>query len=393
LLDKFLITHFLGSRKEFNMIPRKIGPQITERFFRGKAIIVLGPRQSGKTTLMRSILAGYQDDYITFNGDEPDIRDMFQNATSTKLKALIGNKRIVFIDEAQRIAEIGLSVKLLVDNYPDIQVLVTGSSSLELSGQIREPLTGRKFEYFLFPLAYQEMSDHLGRLEEDRSVSHRLVYGCYPEVVVSPGQEIEILKLLADSYLFKDLFNLEQIKKPPLLGKIIRALAFQVGSEVSYNEISQLVGADNQTVEKYIDLMEKAFIIHRLPALKRNLRNEIKRGVKIYFWDNGILNAVLGNFNQISSRDDVGKLWENYVISERKKYLANNAIHARSYFWRTVSRQEIDYIEEFSARFSAYEIKWNPHRKVGFSRSFVDNYPIKETSCVNPRSLGDWIGG
>ncbi|MBW6514479.1 MAG: ATP-binding protein [Candidatus Syntrophosphaera sp.] len=375
------------------MIPRTIASQVRARFFRGKAIIILGPRQSGKTTLVRSLLADYPDEFITFNGDEPDIRELFQAATSTKLKALIGNKRFVFIDEAQRIPEIGLCVKLMVDNYPDIQVIVTGSSALELTGRIREPLTGRKYEFFLFPLAYQEMLDLQGRIEEDRSLPHRLVHGYYPEVVVSPGQEIEILKLLTDSYLFKDLFNLEQIKKPPLLDKIIRALAFQIGNEVSYNEIAQLVGADNQTVERYIDLMEKAFIIHRLPALKRNLRNEIKRGVKVYFWDNGILNAVLGNFNGINSRSDVGPLWENYVISERRKFLGNNAIHARSYFWRTTAQQEIDYIEERDAAFSAFEIKWNPERKVMFSRSFLENYPLSQTLGVNPRTLGDWIGG
>jgi len=224
-------------------------------------------------------------------------------------------------------------------------------------------------------------------------IGQRLVFGYYPEVVTKPAEQMEILKLLADSYLFKDLFNLEQIKKPPLLDKIIRAVAFQVGNEVSYNEIAQLVDADRQTVEKYLDLMEKAYIIHRLPALKRNLRNEIKRGIKIYFWDNGILNAVIGNFNEISSRQDLGVLWENFVISERRKFLANNSIYARSYFWRTTLKQEIDYIEELNASFSAAEIKWNPKIKVSFSKSFIENYPISETRVINPKNLAEWIGG
>jgi hypothetical protein len=309
------------------------------------------------------------------------------------LKSLLGKSRIVLIDEAQRIPEIGICIKLLVDNYPDLQVIATGSSALDLSDSLKEPLTGRKYELMLYPLSYQEMLDEHGRLTEDRSLSHRLVFGLYPEVVCSPGDEIEILKLLADSYLFKDLFNLEQIKKPPLLEKIIRALAFQVGNEVTYNEIAQLVGADNQTVEKYIDLMEKAFIIHRLPALKRNLRNEIKRGTKIYFWDNGILNAIIGNFNPISARTDIGALWENFVISERRKYMSNNRIYARNYFWRTTAKQEIDLIEEFNARFSAYEIKWNPQRKTSLSKTFIENYPIDNTALINPTNLGDWIGG
>ena len=374
------------------MITRIISTQFKDKFFKGKAIIVYGPRQSGKTTLVNTILQDYTGQYVKFNGDEPDIRELFANATSTKLKALIGKHKIVFIDEAQRIEEIGMGIKLIVDNYPEIQVIATGSSAFELSGKLKEALTGRKFEYHLFPISYQEMLLDSGRLNEDRLITHRLIYGYYPEVVTSPGHELELLKLLADSYLFKDLFLLEQIKKPPLLEKLIRALAFQVGNEVSYNELARLVGADNQTVEKYIDLMEKAFIIHRLPALKRNLRKEISRGMKVYFWDNGILNAIIGNFNELSSRSDVGALWENFVISERRKYLANNGIYARSYFWRTVQQQEIDYVEEMNAAFSAYEIKWSHTRKVSFSKPFIENYPILETGVISPKTMGDWIG-
>ncbi|MDZ4122490.1 MAG: ATP-binding protein, partial [Candidatus Cloacimonadaceae bacterium] len=364
------------------MINRVLKDQIAERLFKGKAIILYGPRQSGKSTLVASIVKEHIEHTISFNGDEPDVRALFSNATSVRLKSMIGKCRIVLIDEAQRIPEIGICIKLLVDNYPDIQVIATGSSALDLSDSLKEPLTGRKYEFMLYPLSYQEMLEEHGRLTEDRLLSHRLVYGLYPEVVCTAGDENEILKLLADSYLFKDLFNLEQIKKPPLLEKIIRALAFQVGNEVTYSEIAQLVGANNQTVEKYIDLMEKAFIIHRLPALKRNLRNEIKRGTKIYFWDNGILNAIIGNFNPISARTDNGALWENFVISERRKHLSNNRIYARNYFWRTTAKQEIDLIEELNARFSAYEIKWNPQRKTSISKTFIENYPIDHTALI-----------
>lgn len=375
------------------MINRTIWDQIEARMFKGKAIILYGPRQSGKTTLINSILKDHTEPSVSFNGDEPDIRDLFANATSTRLKSLIGKSKIVLIDEAQRIPEIGICIKLLVDNYPEIQVIATGSSALDLSGSIKEPLTGRKFELMLYPLSYQEMLNHHGRITEDRLLPHRLILGLYPDVVCTSENEIEILKLLADSYLFKDLFNIEQIKKPPLLEKIIRALAFQVGNEVTYNEVAQLVSADNQTVEKYIDLMEKAFIIHRLPALKRNIRNEIKRGTKIYFWDNGILNAIIGNFNPLSSRTDAGALWENFVISERRKFLVNHQIYSRSYFWRTTAKQEIDYIEEHNARFSAYEIKWNPLRKAAISKSFIEKYPMDTTMVINPANLGDLIGG
>ncbi len=382
----------MGKKAKGNlMIPRAVSGRIRERFFEGKAIILLGPRQSGKTTLINSLLQEFPGQFKTFNGDEPDVRDLFREASSTRLKSLAGEARIIFIDEAQRIPEIGLCIKLLVDNYPDLQVVASGSSAFELGGLLREALTGRKYEFFLYPLSYGEMASLSGHMEEDRLIPHRLVYGYYPELVVKQGREEELLRLLADSYMFKDLFNLEQIKKPPLLEKIVRALALQVGQEVSFSELARLVGADNQTVEKYVDLMEKAFIVHRLPALKRNLRNEIKRGVKFYFWDNGLLNATIGNFNAVSSRSDVGPLWENFAVSERKKYLANQAIYTRSYFWRTTQQQEIDYIEEHNSRFSAYELKWNPARKVTFSRPFIENYPIHETGTINPKTLWNWI--
>jgi predicted AAA+ superfamily ATPase len=373
------------------MIQRLLSKVIGEHLFRGKAIVIYGPRQSGKTTLINQLLNSLNLPVIRYNGDEPDIRELLSNPTSTILKSMIGDNRIVFIDEAQRIPDIGISIKLLVDNYPEIQVITTGSSAFELTGKIKEPLTGRKFEYTLYPLCYEEMVKQHGQITEDRLIPHRLTYGYYPEVVTTSGNKREILNLLADSYLFKDLFLLEQVKKPPLLGKIIRALAFQVGQEVSYNEIGKLVDADRQTVEKYIDLLEKAFIIFRLPALKRNLRNEIKRGMKIYFVDNGILNSVIGNLNELSMRGDVGALWENYVISERRKHLANHLFYANCYFWRTVQQQEIDYIEEIDGRFYAYEVKWNPAKIAKFNRIFLDTYQVESSQTINPQTLGKWL--
>jgi predicted AAA+ superfamily ATPase len=373
------------------MIQRIIADQIKDRFFKGKAIIILGPRQSGKTTLVNAILTDFPGTFIRFNGDEPDIREILSTATSPALKSLIGKNRIVFIDEAQRIPEVGLCIKLLVDNFPELQVIATGSSALDLSGKIREPLTGRKYEFTLYPISYQEMVMHHSKLKENRLLEHRLVYGYYPEVITKPDEQRELLSLLADSYLYKDLFLLEQIKKPPVLEKIVRALAFQVGNEVSNNEIAGLVNADRQTVEKYINLLEKAFIIHRLPSLKRNLRNEIKRGTKVYFQDNGILNSVIGNFNPLNSRTDIGTLWENFAISERRKYLANNRINANCYFWRTTQQSEIDYIEEKDAAFSAFEVKWNPKKKAQFSKSFLQSYPLAESRIINPKSFPEWV--
>lgn len=373
------------------MIQRQISSQIKERFFQGKAIIITGPRQTGKTTLVNALLGEFPGQFTKFNGDEADVREAFQNATSTALKALIGDKRIVLIDEAQRIAEIGLCIKLLVDNYPEIQVIATGSSALDLNSKIKEPLTGRKFEFTLLPLSFAELVNNYGKLEEARMIPHRLIWGCYPEVVTSASRQRELLSLLSDSYLYKDLFLLDQIKKPPVLEKIIRSLALQVGREVSYTELGRTVGADNETVEKYISLMEKAFILFRLPALKRNLRNEIKRNVKVYFYDNGILNSIIGNYNPISARTDIGMLWENHVIAERKKYLTYNRIQPGSYFWRTTQQSEIDYIEESEGTFSAYEIKWNPGKKHQFAKAFIDNYPIKESKIINSATFPAWV--
>ena len=280
-----------------------------------------------------------------------------QEVTSSRLKTIIKGNRIVYIDEAQRISNIGLTLKLITDQIPEVQVIATGSASPGLNSSIAEPLTGRKFEFTLPPLSFSELASYYGLLEERRFLEHRLIYGSYPEVVTSSGREEELVKLLAGSYLFKDLLTLEGIKKPALLEKIVKALALQLGSEVSFNEIGQLTGADNHTVEKYIDLLEKAFVIFTLPAYSRNIRNEIKKSRKIYFLDNGIRNAVIGNFLAPSSRTDTGALWENYLVSERRKITDNKGVQAAAFFWRTTQQQEIDYIEEQEEGLYACEFK------------------------------------
>ncbi len=373
------------------MIERDILSFVREKLFQGKALIVFGARQTGKTTLVNMLLDKIDYKSIIFNGDEPDIRDLLSNTTSTRLKSLIGNKEIVIIDEAQRISDIGLTIKLIVDNLPEIQVIATGSSSFELSGVIKEPLTGRKYEYILLPLSFSEMTSHHGVIEEKRLLEHRLIFGYYPEIVTTMGQEKELLHLLTDSYLYKDLFLLEQVKKPQLFEKIAKSLAFQIGNEVSYNEIAQLVGADNETVEKYIDLLEKAFIVFRLPALKRNMRNEIKRGMKVYFYDNGIRNSLISNFNLANTRTDIGHLWENFVVSERRKYLNNKRIYANTFFWRTLQGQEIDYIEEIDGKFTAYEIKWSKERPSKQIKSFIEGYKVDKINTINPDNIATYL--
>ena len=366
-------------------ISRKIIEWIEGRLFRGKAIILLGPRQSGKTTLIQTILERSGEKHLMLNADEPDVRELLQEATSTRLRTIIGVHRIVCVDEAQRIPNIGLTLKLMTDQIPDVQVIATGSSSLELNAGIAEPLTGRKFEYRLYPLSFAELAAHHGLMEERRFLDHRLIYGSYPEIVTSPGQEEELVRLLADSYLFKDLLNLDGIKKPALLEKILKALALQIGSEVSFHEIGQLTGSDSHTVERYIDLLEKVFVLFRLPAYSRNVRNEIKKGKKIYFIDNGIRNALIGNFLPLASRTDVGALWENYLVSERLKLIRNEGIYASGFFWRTTQQQEIDYVEEREQNMSAYEFKWNPKkREPVFLKRFCERIRKRKRTGLRP---------
>jgi len=374
------------------MIGRELAEQIKQHFFKGKAIILFGPRQCGKTTLMEAILASQKESVLSLNGDEADIRDLLSNTTSTRLQSIIANHKIVFIDEAQRIPGIGLTLKLFTDQINDVQVIATGSSAFELADKTNEPLTGRKFEFQLFPLSFGEMVKHQGLIDEKRMLEHRLIFGSYPEIVTSTGMEQKLLKLLTESYLFKDLLMLEQIKKPSLLDKLLKALALQLGNEVSNNELAQLTSADAGTIDKYLDLLEKVYVIFRLPAYSGNVRNEIKKGKKIYFYDNGIRNAVIGNFNLLNSRTDVGALWENYLISERMKYLSYKEIHRPKYFWRTTQQQEIDYIEEEGKKLMAFEIKWNPKAKVKIPLTFLKAYPDNEAVFLTPHNYENFLG-
>lgn len=373
------------------MIFRQIEEQLKKKMFKGKALLVFGPRQVGKTTLVKDFLKKRKENFLFYNGDEADVREFLSNTTATRLKTLFGDNKIVFIDEAQRIKDIGLTLKIITDLLEGVQVIATGSSAFELANHTQEPLTGRKYEFFLHPFSFAEMVKHHGFLEERRQLEQRLVFGYYPEVVEKKGEEVEHLKLLANSYLYKDLLILEQLKKPSLLGKILKALAFQVGSEVSVNELSQTVGADNHTIEKYLDLLEKAFVIFSLQAYSRNLRNEIRKGRKIYFYDVGVRNTIIGNFNGIGSRTDIGPLWENFIISERMKYLSYNNIDAERYFWRTTQQQEVDYIEVINGKMYAWEFKWNANKKTRFPKTFLNAYAGVETGFVSPDNMEEFV--
>lgn len=374
-------------------IERSILNRLKENCFKQKVIILIGPRQVGKTTLLKKLQKELNVESKWLNADEADIRQEFVQAnTSTRLLQLIGsNSKLVFIDEAQQIPEIGMKLKLLIDNFPDIQIIASGSSALDLQNQTNEPLTGRKKEFYLFPLSFQELSNHNSVLEEKRIVNTRLIYGTYPEVVNNPGNEKEVLTEIANSYLYKDILMLDGIRKASILEKLLQALAFQVGSEVRYHELARTIGnIDPTTVEKYIDLLEKTFVIFKLPGLNRNVRNELKKGKKYYFFDNGIRNVLISNFNQINLRQDIGPLWENYLIAERYKYNSYNQIYANKYFWRTKDQAEIDYIEERDGNLNAFEIKWTP-KNVRFPKSFQEAYPNNICKVLNKENYTDFL--
>ena len=356
------------------MIVRKQLDYAMERLFKGKAFIVFGPRQTGKTTFVEQLLAKIDKNTLYLNGDDADTRENLAKPNAVQLAQLLEGYEVVFIDEAQRINEVGLLIKIIVDRIKDVQVIATGSSAFELSGKINEPLTGRKYEMMLLPFSYAEMVGHTDFLTEERLFEQRLIYGSYPEVINNIQHAEEHLKLLVDSYLYKDLFALEDVKKPQLFEKIVKALALQIGSEVNFSELAQLVKADQKTVERYIDLLEKTFVIFSLPAWAGNVRNEIKKGRKVYFYDNGVVNAVTRNFTPLANRNDIGALFENYMIGERVKYLHQNQIEVSSFFWRTTQQQEIDYVEKRGKDLLAVEFKWNENKKVRIPTTFTQAY-------------------
>ena len=374
------------------MITRSLQNTISEKIGKGKALIILGPRQVGKSTLINQITDTRTESKIYLDCDNNDVKKALTDASINQLKRIIGKNEIVIIDEAQRVKNIGLTLKIITDQLKPKQLLISGSSSFELSNKINEPLTGRKFEYNLFPFSLKELVDHYGFLEESRNLENRMVFGMYPDVINNPGNEVEILKNLSGSYLFKDVFAFQDLRKSEFLESLLEAIALQLGSEVSYNELAQILGSNPHTVQKYIGLLERAFVIFRLRSFNRNVRNEIKKSRKIYFYDNGIRNAIINNYSLLNQRTDVGALWENFVVSERMKYLSYNKIYSSRFFWRTTQHQEIDYIEDYNGQLKAYEIKWNPNKKVRFPKTFTNNYPNAKLQTINPDIIWDFVG-
>lgn len=370
------------------MYSRLISDRIIKRIDSGKAIVVIGPRQVGKTTLIESILESKE--YLLLDGDDPKTRMLLTEPNTEQIRTIIGKYKYVFIDEAQRIEGIGLTMKIITDRFKDVQLFTSGSSSFDLSNKINEPLTGRKWEYQLFPVSWEEYENHHGFLFSEQNLENRLLYGFYPDVLNNAGDEISILRNLVNSYLYKDILSYADIRKPEVLDKLVQALALQIGSEVNYSELAQIVNVDKNTIIKYIDILQKGYIIFNLNSFSRNVRNEIKTNKKIYFYDNGIRNMVIGNFNPIELRTDKGALWENFLISERIKQIEYKQSLARTYFWRTKQQQEVDFVEDNGGKILGYEFKWKKKKNQKLPKTFTETYNA-ESKVIDIDNFRDFV--
>lgn len=367
------------------IITRSIASQVREAMEPGKIVVIYGPRQVGKTTLVQQILTHFQpDESLYINADQLKYRQLLQSQDLQSLTGLVGDRRLVVIDEAQRVENIGLNLKIMADNLKNTLFVVTGSASLDLANKINEPLTGRKKTFILYPFSVDELRHHFGDFETKTQLERWLVYGGYPEIVLEMHTQTrqQLLAEIIGNYLYRDLLDLGEIKKPAKLVDLLRLLAFQIGSEVAVSELASNLAIDRTTVEKYLDLLEQSFILFKVGGFSRNLRKEIAKTSRYYFWDNGIRNALIENFNPIHLRNDKGQLWENFVMVQRRKMHQEQNIRATMYFWRTYDRKEIDLVEESGGKIFGYEIKWNGEIKTSTRKEFMGAYSDAALSCI-----------
>ena len=359
----------------------------------GKVVVVYGPRRVGKTTLVRRYMQEYDRDALVVAGEDVTVRAFLESQSLAKLKAFVGGRRTLIVDEAQYVRQIGLNLKLLADHAEGLRIIATGSSSFDLAQQTGEPLTGRKTTLLLLPLAQLELREVESAHETAAQLETRLIYGSYPEVVLMESNEDRMLYLkeLVAAYLFKDILQLEGIRYTDKLLRLLQLVAFQIGHEVSVTELGAQLGMNKNTVERYIDLLEKAYVLYSRHGFSRNLRKEITKSRRYYFYDNGIRNGLVSNFNALSLRSDVGALWENYVLAERLKYNLYTGSLAESSFWRTYDRQEIDLVEEWGGHLSAAEVKWSPRSKTRPPRGWRHAYPDSSFQVVHQGNYLDFI--
>lgn len=385
------LAKFVKSLKYKSMIRREIQSVIEEQLYKGKVVIIYGPRRVGKTTLSKQLLAD-QENSRYINCELLENKLALETTNSIALKSYLGNYRLIVLDEAQHINDIGRILKIIADTFPEIQIIATGSSSFELGNRISEPLTGRSREYLLYPFSLSELLNVKDHIVLDAGLEGILRFGLYPEVYGKPeGEAIEELSQISSTYLYKDILQFEMIKRPGLLLNLLNAIALQIGSEVSLNELSRMLGETVPTIQRYLDLLEKAFVIFRLRSFSRNLRKEIAKGQKIYFYDLGIRNALIRNFNPLDIRNDSGALWENFCIVERMKFNMNRRRFVNTWFWRTYDQKEVDYIEEEGGKLSAYEFKLNPTSKTRINKEFLEVYPDTAIHVITKKNYWEFI--
>ena len=375
------------------LIERILTSKVLKALQPGKVAILYGPRQVGKTTLLSQLSQKLDEPYLQVNGDQIKYREALSSADSVRLGELIGDKKILIIDEAQRVQNIGLNLKIIVDRFPKVKVLATGSASLDLASKISEPLTGRKKTFMLYPVSYQEIEKWQGSFEAEQQLERWLIFGAYPEALTIEGREQRenYLSELVSSYLYVDMLEFGGVKKANKIVDLLRLLAFQIGQEVAISELASNIDLDRVTVEKYLDLLEKSFVIRRVGGFSRNLRKEIAKTSRYYFYDNGVRNALIENFNDLNLRNDTGQLWENFLFMERLKRNQNLDRRANYYFWRTYDQKEIDLIEEREGRIYGFEFKWQGEMRQAVKKEFSRVYKNAQVSTVNRNNFRDFL--
>jgi uncharacterized protein len=373
-------------------ITRAIKSELKNRLEPHKVVIIYGPRRVGKTTLLEQILSETTDDYLYLSGEDRLAQDWLSSQSIEILKQNIGSKKLIAIDEAQKIDQIGLNLKLIVDHIKDIRVIATGSSSFELANQIGEPLVGRKWQFILYPIAQLELNPLENLFETKAKLESRLIYGSYPEVIIQNDLKLkqQLLHSLVDNYLYRDLLELENIKKSQKILDLLKLIAFQIGQEVSIGEVANSLNLNERTIEKYLDLLAKVFVVKRVYGFSRNLRKEVTKTSRYYFYDNGVRNAIINNFNDLNTRNDIGQLWENYLFMERLKKQAYLFIFSNNYFWRTYDKKEIDLVEERAGKLFGFEFKWGDKAKKA-PKDWLETYSNAEYQVINKNNYLEFI--
>jgi uncharacterized protein len=376
-------------------VKRILLPLLSQTVMIGKVTILYGPRQVGKTTLISDFLALPETTSLQrfINADELVYREALASQDRQRLGELLGENQLLAIDEAQRVPNIGINLKILVDSYPQAAFIATGSASFELANQISEPLTGRTLTYYLYPVSYLEIRNTLGAFEAKSQLERWMIWGGYPAILVTEAVQLreKLLSELVGSYLYRDLLELEGLRRADKLVDLLRLLAFQIGNEVSLTELAANLALNRETVERYLDLLEKVFVIFKVRGFSRNLRKEISKTSRYYFYDNGVRNSLIQNFNPLQLRNDVGQLWENFLMVERRKAINYSGRTANSYFWRTYDQKEIDYIEESGGRLSGFEFKWKGEVRKAVRREFMETYPGSEVMTITPENFEAFV--